>query len=40
LPNQESIQRQRAQLRRMGAINPEAQAEYQEVKERFTFLTS
>jgi chromosome segregation protein len=27
-------------LRRMGAINPEAQAEYQEVKERFAFLTA
>ena len=35
---EENIKRQRAQLRRMGAINPEAQAEYQEVKERFTFL--
>jgi chromosome segregation protein len=36
---EETIKRQRAQLRRMGAINPEAQAEYQEVKERFQFLT-
>jgi chromosome segregation protein len=36
---EENIKRQRAQLRRMGAINPEAQAEFQEVKERFTFLT-
>jgi chromosome segregation protein len=35
-----SIKRQRAQLRRMGAINPEAQAEYQEVNERYDFLTS
>jgi chromosome segregation protein len=35
----ETIKRQRAQLRRMGAINPEAQTEYQEVKERFQFLT-
>ena len=35
----ETIKRQRAQLRRMGAINPEAQAEYQEVKERFAFMT-
>jgi chromosome segregation protein len=34
----ENIKRQRAQLRRMGAINPEAQIEYQEVKERFEFL--
>lgn len=37
---EENIKRQRAQLRRMGAINPEAQAEYQEVKERYAFLTS
>ena len=36
---EETIKRQRAQLRRMGAINPEAQAEYQEVKERYQFLT-
>jgi chromosome segregation protein len=36
----ETIRRQRAQLRRMGAINPEAQAEYQEVKERFEFMTN
>lgn len=36
---EENIKRQRAQLRRMGAINPEAQAEYQEVKERFAFMT-
>jgi chromosome segregation protein len=35
---EESIKRQRAQLRRMGAINPEAQAEYQEVKQRYEFL--
>jgi chromosome segregation protein len=34
----ENIKRQRAQLRRMGAINPEAQLEYQQVKERFEFL--
>ncbi len=32
------INRQRAQLRRMGAINPEAQTEYQQVRERFEFL--
>ncbi len=36
----ETIKRQRAQLRRMGAINPEAQAEYHEVKERFEFMTA
>jgi chromosome segregation protein len=34
----ENIKRQRTQLRRMGAINPEAQLEYQQVKERFEFL--
>ena len=37
---EDSITRQRAQLRRMGAINPEAQAEYQEVKQRYEFLVS
>jgi chromosome segregation protein len=37
---EESISRQRAQLRRMGAINPEAQKEYHEVKERFVYLTN
>jgi chromosome segregation protein len=36
---EETIKRQRAQLRRMGAINPEAQAEYKEVKARYEFLT-
>jgi chromosome segregation protein len=36
----ENIKRQRAVMRRIGPINPEAQAEYQEVKERFGFLTS
>ncbi len=35
-----SINRQRAQLRRMGSINPEAQSEYREVKERHAFLTA
>jgi chromosome segregation protein len=35
---EETIKRQRAQLRRMGPVNPEAQAEYQQVKERFDFL--
>jgi chromosome segregation protein len=37
---EENIKRQRAQLRRLGAINPEAQAEYQEVKTRYEFLTT
>ncbi len=37
---EESINRQRALLRRMGAINPEAKAEFLEVKERFEFMTS
>jgi chromosome segregation protein len=36
---EENIKRQRAQLRRMGPVNPEAQAEYQEVRQRFDFLT-
>lgn len=35
---EENIKRQRAQLRRLGAINPEAQSEYQEVKQRYQFL--
>ncbi len=35
---EENIKRQRAQLRRIGAINPEAQAEYHEVKTRYEFL--
>lgn len=37
---EESINRLRSQLRRIGAINPEAQSEYLSVKERYTFLTS
>ena len=37
---EQTIRQQKAQIRRMGAINPEAQNEYQEVKERFEFLTS
>ena len=37
---EENMTRLRAQLRRMGAINPEAQQEYRSVKERHTFLTS
>ena len=36
---EESVKRRKAQLRRMGAVNPEAQNEYQEVKDRFEFLT-
>lgn len=35
---EENIQRQRAQLRRMGAINPEAQSEYLEVNNRYNFM--
>jgi chromosome segregation protein len=37
---EEDIQRQRNLLRRLGPINPEAQQEYHEVKDRFEFLTS
>jgi chromosome segregation protein len=37
---EENMTRQRAQLRRMGAVNPEAQQEYRLVKERHTFLTT
>ncbi len=36
---EENINRQRSQLRRMGAINPEAQTEYYSVKERYEFLS-
>ncbi len=36
---EESINRQRALLRRMGAINPDAKTEYNEVKERYEYLT-
>ena len=35
----ETIRRQRAQLQRIGLINPEAQEEYHEVHQRFEFLT-
>ena len=35
---EESMTRMRAQLRRMGAVNPEANQEYRTVKERLTFL--
>lgn len=34
-----TIREQRAQLRRLGAVNPEAQEEYQEVNQRHEFLT-
>ncbi len=37
---EDNINRQRAQLRRMGPINPDVQTEYQSVKERFEFLTA
>ncbi len=37
---EDNINRQRAQLRRMGPINPEVQTEYRTVKERFAFLTN
>ncbi len=36
---EENIRRLRAQLRRLGSINPEAQAEYEEVKQRHEFLS-
>ncbi len=36
---EDEIKRLKTQLRRMGAINPEAQQEYIEVKDRFEFLT-
>ena len=36
---EDSINRQRAQLKRMGAVNQEAKKEYDEVKERYSFLT-
>jgi chromosome segregation protein len=35
---EESIIRQKAHLRRMGAVNPEAQTEYQSVVERYEYL--
>ncbi len=35
---EESVRRLRVQLRRVGAINPEAQAEYQEVRQRYEFM--
>lgn len=38
--HEDDIKRLKNQLRRMGAINPEAQQEYLEVKDRFEFLTT
>jgi len=37
---EEAVKRQRAQLRRIGPVNPEAQHEFQEVKERYEFTTT
>ncbi len=37
---EDQLNRKRGQLRRMGAINPEAEREYLEVKERHDFLTT
>jgi chromosome segregation protein len=37
---EETIRQQKAQIRRIGAINPEAESEYHEVKERFEFLST
>lgn len=36
---EENLKRQRAQLRRMGPVNPDAQKEYLEVQQRFQFMT-
>jgi chromosome segregation protein len=36
---EQELQRMKAQMRRLGPINPEAQSEYEEVKQRFEFLT-
>lgn len=36
---EDAINRERAQLKRMGAVNPDAQKEYYEVKERYEFLS-
>ncbi len=35
---EENIKRQRAQLRRIGPVNPEAQSEYEEVYQRYDFM--
>lgn len=37
---EENINRQRAQMRRIGPINPEAQEEFHSVKERYEFLSA
>ena len=37
---EETIKQQRAQLRRIGAVNPDAQREYEEVSQRHTFMTA
>jgi chromosome segregation protein len=37
---EERLRQQRAQLRRIGPVNPDAQAEYREVKARFEFMTN
>ncbi len=37
---EDSIRQQKVQIRRIGAINPEAESEYQEVKGRFEFLST
>jgi chromosome segregation protein len=37
---EDTLARKRAQLRRMGPVNPDAQQEYREVKERFEFMTA
>lgn len=37
---EENVQRQRSLLRRMGPVNPEAQSEYIQVKERYEFLST
>jgi chromosome segregation protein len=37
---EENLNRQRALIRRMGAVNPEAQQEFKSVKERHVFLTT
>ncbi|MCX7609581.1 MAG: chromosome segregation protein SMC [Anaerolineales bacterium] len=36
---EETLNRQRALLRRLGPVNPEAEQEYRAVRERYTFLT-
>ena len=36
---EQDLQRMKAQIRRLGPINPEAQAEYEETRQRFEFLT-